>query len=129
MPRRCVRISGTTPDGQPYVGVATVFESSHRCNTCGKPASIQCDYQVIRAGKASTCDRWCCRGCATSVGPDRDYCAPHARVGKGSSVVPWIDAPDPPDPPWLPAVACVLALFVGSLYALPYLAELIGAYR
>ena len=43
--------------------------------------------------------------------------------------MPWIDAPDPPDPPWLPAAACMLALFVGCLYALPYLAELVGAYR
>lgn len=42
---------------------------------CPRPATFQCDYQVA-AGK--TCDAWCCRAHASSVGPDLDHCPTHA---------------------------------------------------
>ena len=67
-------------DGK-VVGVACGRSPDHWCKGCGKRATIQCDYPVTRkGGKAGTCDRWCCRSCATNVGPDRDYCRPHATM-------------------------------------------------
>jgi hypothetical protein len=51
------------------------------CVTCGKPASILCDYPVTRDGKDTTCDRPCCRQHAESVGSDKDYCLAHAQMG------------------------------------------------
>jgi hypothetical protein len=64
------------------VGRACGRSPFHPCVTCGKSATIRCDHPVTRNGKPKTCDRWCCRGCAVSVGPDRDYCAAHAREAK-----------------------------------------------
>lgn len=51
------------------------------CESCGKTASIQCDYPVKRKGKNATCDRWQCEGCATQVGENLHYCKPHAAMG------------------------------------------------
>jgi len=51
-----------------------------RCKECGGRASKLCDYP-LRGGKAGkTCDAALCAKCAVNVGPDRDYCLPHARV-------------------------------------------------
>ena len=68
-------------DGQ-VVGIACGSRPTRYCQTqgCRRVATIQCDHPVTRKGKAGTCDRWCCRGCAKNVGPDRDYCPPHARA-------------------------------------------------
>ena len=78
MPRWSKRIE--LPGG----GTAIVCGRSpyRRCSTpgCRANATIQCDYPVERRGKAGTCDRWTCRQHATNVGPDRDYCLPHARA-------------------------------------------------
>lgn len=67
----------------PGGGVAIVCgrSPSKRCK-CGKVATIQCDYPVVRKGVAGTCDRHCCRSCATNVGPNRDFCPPHARLAE-----------------------------------------------
>jgi hypothetical protein len=51
-----------------------------RCESCGRPATIQCDYPVTRDGKMGTCDRWQCRDCAIPVGPNLDYCKVHANM-------------------------------------------------
>ena len=53
----------------------------HSCETCGRPATVLCDYPVIRNGKAATCDRWCCRPHAFTVGENLDYCMPHYNAG------------------------------------------------
>lgn len=42
---------------------------------CQTGAAFQCDYQVA---EGKTCDAWCCRAHATSVGPDIDHCPQHA---------------------------------------------------
>jgi hypothetical protein len=52
---------------------------SHSCKFCGKRATKQCDFPVIREGKEQTCDAWLCAGCATSQGPNVDWCPPHVR--------------------------------------------------
>lgn len=48
------------------------------CSTanCTGRATKLCDYPLAKGG---TCDRPVCARCATSVGPDKDYCPPHAR--------------------------------------------------
>jgi len=57
-------------------------QRQRRCSTagCQNRASLLCDFAVTRKGKAGTCDRPVCKPCAKNVGPDRDYCAAHARV-------------------------------------------------
>lgn len=86
MPRICETRQHIAPDGS----VVTVRIQRHvdyrPCSSCG--ASVLdgklCDFPVKKAGrKSETCDRFCCDKCAVNVGPDRDYCAPHARAGKG----------------------------------------------
>ena len=51
------------------------------CETCGHPASIQCDWPVRRNGHIETCDRWCCRQHARNVSLNVDYCLPHSNMG------------------------------------------------
>lgn len=58
-------------------GIMCGSSPTRYCSTCRKRAGYQCDYPV--KSKSGTCDRWLCRGCATRVGPDRDYCPAHAR--------------------------------------------------
>jgi hypothetical protein len=53
-------------------------KSRPRCKTCRRPARYFCDYPVTRKGVAGTCDRACCARHRKHVGPDRDYCEPHA---------------------------------------------------
>lgn len=52
-------------------------EGGHPCPT---PAAFQCDF-AVSAGK--TCDAWCCRAHASSVGPDIDHCPGHAQRQAG----------------------------------------------
>lgn len=49
------------------------------CDTpgCGRPHLALCDYP-LKNGK--TCDRKMCNLHRKSVGPDRDYCGPHAKL-------------------------------------------------
>lgn len=83
MPRRCIPIRHVAPDGSVVTGIATVFVTNHRCQTCGSSATLQCDYPVIpRKGRPRTCDRWICTRCATTVGEDRHYCPPHERASR-----------------------------------------------
>lgn len=79
MPRWSQRIQ--LPDGS-FAIVCGSKPRARRCSTahCRRTADYQCDYPVTRAGKAATCDRWVCESCRTNVGPDRDYCLPHARA-------------------------------------------------
>lgn len=83
MPRRCIVVRGTTPDGQPYTALVTVDARTVRCSSCGADATFQCDYPVRpRGGRPGTCSRWLCSKCATEVGPDRHYCPPHERASR-----------------------------------------------
>lgn len=45
-----------------------------------------CDFPLAGAKAGKTCDRALCDGCATSIGPNRDYCPAHARQSKTSGV-------------------------------------------
>lgn len=62
--------------------------SAAGCSTpgCAQRHTKLCDYPVTRKGQPGTCDAKLCDLCAKSVGPDKDYCPPHARLAakKGS---------------------------------------------
>jgi hypothetical protein len=62
----------------PGGGTAIVCFSGGRWCQCGcrRRATIQCDHPAP-AGRSGTCDRWLCRRCAVSVGPNRDHCPDH----------------------------------------------------
>jgi hypothetical protein len=49
------------------------------CSTpgCSNEATLLCDF-MLPNGK--TCDRPICPRCAGRIGPNRDYCGPHART-------------------------------------------------
>lgn len=53
-----------------------------RCWHCGKLDNLLCDGPVA---VNKTCDRPICRGCATSGGPNIDYCRDCARDWPGAS--------------------------------------------
>lgn len=79
MPRRCIPL---IVDGK-VVGRAQIDVPNRNCSSCGRPgADIRCDYPVKT--KSGTCDRWLCKRCAVSVGPDWDYCPVHDRIAKGA---------------------------------------------
>lgn len=60
--------------------VCTRGERRHRCKECGHAASRQCDYPLRGKASGRTCSAYLCARCAVVVGPDRDYCPPHARL-------------------------------------------------
>jgi hypothetical protein len=68
-----VRIPGTNI----VAHVRMAKPRQRRCSApaCYTPATIQCDYHLA-SGK--TCDAWCCRTHATSVGNDLDHCPFHS---------------------------------------------------
>lgn len=41
-----------------------------------------CDFPLAGTKAGQTCDRVLCDGCASNVGPNRDYCQAHARQSK-----------------------------------------------
>lgn len=51
----------------------------HRCSTCLKPSTFQCDWKVGKtgAGKPKTCDRHICAAHAQQVGTDKHLCPDH----------------------------------------------------
>lgn len=65
-----------------YIGGAIVCGPRLRCATvaCRGEGTLLCDFPVKRRGRDATCNRRVCRRCAKSVGPELDYCPPHARV-------------------------------------------------
>jgi hypothetical protein len=60
--------------------VCTRGERAKRCKACGDRASRQCDFPLRGKATGRTCDANLCERCAVVVGPDRDYCPPHARL-------------------------------------------------
>lgn len=67
--------------GNGVTAIACGSSPRQKCSTpgCTRHAGKLCDYPVTRKGKPGTCDRAVCDRCATSIAPDVDYCAPHAR--------------------------------------------------
>ena len=65
------------PDGTSYI-VCGRGGRSMRCVTCGRPATLLCDYPVMRLGEAGTCDKPVCVRCLIAQGPEKDYCLAHA---------------------------------------------------
>ena len=47
---------------------------------CDQWATLQCDWPLAGDAAGKTCDRDVCARHAVHVGPDRDYCMPHARL-------------------------------------------------
>ncbi len=85
MPRICERRSFTLDDGTVVTAHVTRHVERRACSSCGVRVfdGKLCDFPVSKAGrKSKTCDRFCCAKCAVNVGPDRDYCPPHARAAK-----------------------------------------------
>jgi hypothetical protein len=83
VPNRC----RTVIDGNGReLAIACSRGERHRCSTpgCQNDGTKQCDFPVKRNGKPGTCDRYICQKCAMRVGPDLDYCGPHARQAKAS---------------------------------------------
>jgi hypothetical protein len=75
-----VKVGGTTAI------VCTRGERRQPCASCGRDASIQCDYPVRRKQpngtfKNGTCDRHQCEKCATEIAPNVHHCKPHAAMG------------------------------------------------
>lgn len=44
------------------------------CAFCGSLAGLECDFPV---GGRKACDKKLCRGCASSIGPNVDFCPSH----------------------------------------------------
>jgi hypothetical protein len=52
------------------------------CRWCGRPHTKLCDFPLSGAKAGKTCDAPMCDRCATSVGPNLDYCPPHTRYSE-----------------------------------------------
>ena len=68
-------------DGKP-IGFACSRGRKERCEICGAPSEILCDYPVTRTGKNGTCDKKCCRKHSVRIGQNKDYCLPHHNFSK-----------------------------------------------
>ena len=51
------------------------------CSECHSPHTKLCDFP-LRGSRGGTCDRKLCDRCAVTVGPDKHYCGPHARLAR-----------------------------------------------
>lgn len=71
-----------SPDGEILFVACSRGRTRHApCDCCGKrPHTKLCDYPLQGKRAGQTCDRKMCASCATKVGPDRDYCPPHAKL-------------------------------------------------
>jgi len=61
---------------------ATAYRVACQTSGCRSAAIVLCCFPVTRNGRAATCNRHVCSGCAS---PDR-FCPPHARAGADSLV-------------------------------------------
>jgi hypothetical protein len=66
--------------GNGVTGIACTRERRKRCKECGATGDRLCDYPLRGKAAGRTCDVRLCSRCAVVVGPDRDYCPPHARL-------------------------------------------------
>ncbi len=67
--------SVTLPGGQRAIVCSS--RKRQRCATCGRPATLLCDWKVT-GNRTGTCDAPICTGCTTSPAPDKDLCPDHA---------------------------------------------------
>lgn len=68
-----------TPGGRVTAILCGRGQRRPKCEDCGHPASILCDYPVKRNGRPGSCDRKCCAPHSVPVGDELDYCLVHAR--------------------------------------------------
>lgn len=65
------------------IGIACSRESVKLCSACKSRRHTKlCDFPLSGKKAGKTCDAPLCDRCAEHVGPDRDYCPPHARAAK-----------------------------------------------
>lgn len=62
----------TLPGGGTAIVCST--RKRQRCTSCGRSASLLCDWKV----EGGTCDQPICARCTTSPAPDKDLCPSHA---------------------------------------------------
>ena len=80
---RCEPLGYRKPDGTIVVtGYACSRGRTHYCSTpgCHGRSVAQCDFPVLRKGKAGICDRHLCASCRRrrpDLGGDVDYCRVH----------------------------------------------------
>lgn len=55
--------------------------SKPRCDSCGRPAPLLCDFELYGEKAGKTCDRKICFSCTDHV-DGKDYCPPHAKIMK-----------------------------------------------
>ncbi len=67
---------------------------------CGREHTKLCDYALTNTS-SGTCDAKLCDAHASRVGPDRDYCPPHARLAQVAPPVPFPEPPVPEPPDWM----------------------------
>lgn len=78
MPCRTIKL----PDGTTAIACTRGRRGTCSVPGCGRPSERLCDYLLapFEVGKEpKTCDAKLCSRCAVRVGPNKDYCPPHAR--------------------------------------------------
>lgn len=72
------------------IGIACTRGLREKCGTpgCGGTSVALCDWLLGGAKKGKTCDRKLCPSCRVNVGPNKDYCRPHAEMPKDTSMTP-----------------------------------------
>lgn len=72
------------------IGIACTRGLREKCGTpgCGGTSVALCDWPLGGAKKGKTCDRKLCPSCRVNVGPNKDYCRPHAEMPKDTSMTP-----------------------------------------
>jgi hypothetical protein len=74
----CAHIAVPMPDGTTIRGIVCGLKVK-RCK-CGAKADRECDWKVMRRGKATTCDKGVCSRCSVSPAPEKDLCQKHAAI-------------------------------------------------
>lgn len=72
-------------DGQITAIVCSRGRQPRKLCSCGRKATLLCDWPLAGPKASKTCDRPICARCAAHVGPDRDYCQAHARMNEEAS--------------------------------------------
>lgn len=87
-------------DGKPAGFICTSRTRRRTCADCGAQVAEYklCDWRLAGAKKGKTCSRVTCNRCATSVGPDKDLCRPHAAMWAKHPLNPKNYAPKDPEP-------------------------------
>ena len=73
--------------GQGVLAIACTRTPRAPCYACQRASSALCDFPLAGPKTGQTCDRALCESCRVKVGPNRDYCQPHAALGPFCAVV------------------------------------------